>query len=105
VSGLSVALPYWIYREGRDMARFKVSLFCTDCWDLHTIVENIELREGPEQFGRLQDIFRKTQMPAKLQSLLHRPIICPKTKKQILDPERIYLVRQPGNRTPQNDFY
>jgi hypothetical protein len=88
-----------------DVARYTASLFCTDCWGLHTIAENIVLQKGPEKFGRLQDMFTPTQMPAKLQSLLYQPIMCPKTNTEILDPERIYLIRQPGTHTPQNDSY
>jgi hypothetical protein len=79
------------------MPKYTASIFCSDCWELHTIAEHLEIENGPERFGQLQETLSEARTPAKLETVLHQPVICPKSRKEIVDPERVYLVRQPGS--------
>jgi hypothetical protein len=82
------------------MLDYTVSLFCADCWRLHTVAEHIRLDKGPIRYGPLREIFAEDQTPLSIRSLLRQPVLCPNSQRKIVDPGRVYVLRKPGNGSP-----
>jgi hypothetical protein len=76
------------------MATYGVYVFCDECGEVHPMGIAIELSGGPVEKASIGDVFQGRELPENIAQLTHNTIICPKTRKPVLqrNNDQVFLV-------------
>jgi hypothetical protein len=76
------------------MAKYSVHVFCDECGDVHPMSIVIELADGPADKASVGDTYQGRNLPPQIAALINNRIICPKTRRWILqrNNQQVFLV-------------